>query len=75
MLIDTGDRLVVARGGKWGWENWVKGVIGKKKKHTWNWYKTDLESFKICLYINICDIGICNIYKNTEERIVLNSIS
>ena len=25
-LIDTENRLVVARGGGWGWEKWVKGI-------------------------------------------------
>ena len=26
-LIDTENRLVVARGGGWGWEKWVKGIV------------------------------------------------
>ena len=30
-FIDTGNRLMVARGdGGWGWEKWVKGIKGYK---------------------------------------------
>ena len=38
-LLDLENRLMVARGGAWGWKKWVKGV---------------LNIFKIIIKIKVC---------------------